>query len=336
MKRNLMGYVAVRTGVANLLRQVLRNRLTVLAYHRIGGATSQFDALFDDSVYSCTDAVLDQQLTLLRQMRNVVTLDQVCDALDGVRTLPPRAALITFDDATQDHYSRAFPLLRRHNMTGVFFVSTRSLTERTIEWWNLLGLTVKRAAAGRYDLGQALGGPVILTDDESRASAIKTITAQIKLSSTAADALPVVLTIAKRLGVELPSVDQQTDGVISSAQLAEMQRAGMAIGSHTHSHPFLNRLSPEQQLAELTRSKRILEDLLQVPVRALAYPYGQASDYDQHSREAAKLAGYDCAFNLLKRRVVDVRNIDRFDIHRFPAAADADYRFEASISAIAV
>lgn len=336
MKRNLMGYLAVRTGVARILRTVLRDRLTVLAYHRIGGTPTAFDELFDESVYTCTAQVLDQQLAILKRLRTVVTLDQVCDALDGVRPLPPRAALVTFDDATQDHYSRAFPILQRHGVSGVFFVSTRSLTERTVEWWNLLGIALRRAPAGSYDLGHELGGTVALSDAASRSFATKLVTERIKSNSITGDALPIVADLASRLGIELPGEDQQTSGLMTSAQLRQMHRAGMTIGSHSHSHAFLNRLSPELQLVELRQSKRILEEVLQAPVRSLAYPYGQATDYDQHSRDAAKQAGYHCAFNLLKKRVVDIKLVDRFDIHRFPVVADADYRFEASLSAVAV
>ena len=335
MKRDFIGYLAVHSGVAKVLRSIWHDQLTVLAYHRIGGTESTFDALFDDSLYSCTQQALEQQLLMLKRVRTIVTLNDVCDALDGKLKLPPRAALVTFDDATQDHYTRAFPVLRRHQINGLFFVSTRSLTERTVEWWNLLTIAIKRAAAGTYDLGE-LGGIVTLHDAASRVAVARSVSDKIKSHSVRGDALPLVQDIAARLDIALPAIEQQSDGVITPAQLIEMQRAGMTIGSHSHSHAFLNRLRPQEQLQELQQSKAILENLLQVPVRSIAYPYGQATDYDQHSRDAAKLAGYDCAFNLLKRRLVDPSKVDRYDIDRFPVPAQADFRFEASISGITV
>jgi peptidoglycan/xylan/chitin deacetylase (PgdA/CDA1 family) len=336
MKRKLLAYVAVRSGAASLLRYALRGSLTVLAYHRIGGTPSAFDHLFDDSVFTCSDAVLDEHMAQLVRLRSVVTLDQVCDALDGKARLPPRAALVTFDDATQDHYSRALPVLRKHGVPAVFFVSTRSLVERTVEWWNLLGYTLRTCAAGSYELGKDFGGRVQLDDISSRNTAIETITRHIKLRSDAGDALPTVEGIAAAVQVTLPSRDAQSSGLLDANQLREMCAAGMTIGSHSHSHAFLRRLSPDEQLSELRTSKQVLEDIVGQPVRSLAYPYGQSMDYDSTTQNAARQAGYACAFNLMKRKVVSIRTVNRFDIDRFPVPANSGYEFVAAISGVPV
>jgi peptidoglycan/xylan/chitin deacetylase (PgdA/CDA1 family) len=336
MKRKLVRYLAVRSGAAWVLRQVLRNTLTVLAYHRIGGTSSPFDELFDDSVYTCSDVVLEQHIQMLKSIRRVVSLDDVCEAFDGGRRLPPHAALVTFDDATQDHYSRALPVLRKHNVPAVFFVSTRSLIERSVEWWNLLGFAFRSASIGTYELGADFGGSVRLTDAASRQHAIETATRYIKQKSLRGDSMPLVSDVATRLGVALPSREVQSGGLLHPEQLREMQAAGMTIGSHSHSHSFLRRLTPDQQLDELSTSKSILESIVAAPVRALAYPYGQAMDYDNVTQESARAAGYSCAFNLMKRKTVRLDAANRFDVDRFPVPPAADFEFEAALSGVEV
>ncbi len=332
----MMAYVAARTGVTRLLRALLRDTLTVLAYHRISGESSAYDSLFDQSVFTCSDAVLDDHMRMLRSYRSIISVDQLCDALDGKSSLPPRAALVTFDDATQDHYGRALPVLRRHEIPAVFFVSTRSLTERTVEWWNLLAFTIRTCAQGEYQIPPEFGGTVRVTDEASRTAALATISRSIKVDSAHGDALPIVQDLAARLGVTLPSSAEQSRGLIDATQLSEMQAAGMTIGSHSHSHSFMSRLTPETQLAELSRSKQVLEQILGRSVRTLAYPYGQANDYDARTCAAARMAGYDCAFNLSKRNVIEVAGIDRYDIDRFPVPGTSRYEFEAAISGMAV
>jgi peptidoglycan/xylan/chitin deacetylase (PgdA/CDA1 family) len=336
MKRKLVRYLAVRSGATWVLRRVLRDTLTVLAYHRIGGTKSPFDELFDDSVYTCSDIVLEQHLQMLTLIRNVVSVDDVCEALDGRRKLPPRAALVTFDDATQDHYSRALPVLRKLDVPAVFFVSTRSLIERSVEWWNLLSFAFRRATVGTYELGADFGSTVQLTDAASRQQAIETATHYIKQKSLRGDSMPLVSDIAARLRVALPSRDEQSAGLLHPEQLREMRAAGMTIGSHSHSHSFLRRLTAEQQLEELRTSKEILESIVAAPVRALAYPYGQSTDYDVVTQEAARAAGYSCAFNLMKRNTVHLDAAKRFDIDRFPVPPRADFEFEAALSGLAV
>lgn len=80
--------------------------------------------------------------------------------------------------------------------------------------------------------------------------------------------------------------------MLSADQLREMSDAGMEIGSHTCSHPDLPQLSFQQQLDELTRSKQLLEDLLQKPVTGFAYPFGR---YNEDTLKALQAAGYQWA-----------------------------------------
>lgn len=80
--------------------------------------------------------------------------------------------------------------------------------------------------------------------------------------------------------------------MLSADQLREMSDAGMEIGSHTCSHPDLSQLSFKQQLDELTRSKQLLEDLLQKPVTGFAYPFGR---YNEDTLKAVRAAGYEWA-----------------------------------------
>jgi len=51
---------------------------------------------------------------------------------------------------------------------------------------------------------------------------------------------------------------------------------GVLFGSHTVSHPDLNALPPEAQLAELTVAKRAVEAKLRATIRHFAPPYGLA------------------------------------------------------------
>jgi peptidoglycan/xylan/chitin deacetylase (PgdA/CDA1 family) len=73
------------------------------------------------------------------------------------------------------------------------------------------------------------------------------------------------------------------------SELAEMQRAGMTVGSHTRSHVTLPMERPEQIADELQGSKRLLEQRLHRPVAHFAYPGGQ---FTSAVVEAVGRAGY--------------------------------------------
>ena len=57
-------------------------------------------------------------------------------------------------------------------------------------------------------------------------------------------------------------------------QLEDLREVGFEIGSHTANHVHLRGLGQEAYDAELSGSRRILEDRMQVPVESFAYPYG--------------------------------------------------------------
>jgi len=79
---------------------------------------------------------------------------------------------------------------------------------------------------------------------------------------------------------------------LSEGQIRQIVAQGHEIESHTMSHPQLSRLSDAQLAYELVRSKQILEAKYGVPIRYVAYPYG---DYDNRVINAASAAGYDGA-----------------------------------------
>lgn len=83
---------------------------------------------------------------------------------------------------------------------------------------------------------------------------------------------------------------------LTSAQLKEMDSSGMDIESHTISHPELNKLSYDKQLAELKDSKAVLEKFLNREVPYLAYPYGKFNDDTLKITEAL---GYKMAFSTI-------------------------------------
>jgi peptidoglycan/xylan/chitin deacetylase (PgdA/CDA1 family) len=80
--------------------------------------------------------------------------------------------------------------------------------------------------------------------------------------------------------------------IMSASEVLELRAMGMEIGGHTADHVFLPELSYEQILDQLIRSRTFLEDLLQQPVKTMAYPFGA---FDARVTQAAEEAGYELA-----------------------------------------
>jgi len=83
--------------------------------------------------------------------------------------------------------------------------------------------------------------------------------------------------------------------------------AGQEVGSHSLSHPFLNRLSEAEQAREIQDSKARLESLLGQEVRHFCYPYGA---FNAHSVACVRAAGYYTATTTNRGRVFAGDEVD--------------------------
>jgi peptidoglycan/xylan/chitin deacetylase (PgdA/CDA1 family) len=98
-----------------------------------------------------------------------------------------------------------------------------------------------------------------------------------------------------------PHIVGRGEHALSWKQIDELVQSGIDIESHTFTHPFLTRKNnadvdaddyPAFLTHELLDSQRELESRTGVPVRFLAYPFG---DYDASVIEAARRFGYRAA-----------------------------------------
>ncbi len=83
------------------------------------------------------------------------------------------------------------------------------------------------------------------------------------------------------------------NGCLSWQQLRQMCEAGMSIQSHGWSHRFMTLMEKRELVGELVRSRRLLEDKLGAPVRALSVPGGR---YNAGVLSAVRRAGYEYVF----------------------------------------
>lgn len=284
-------------------------RLTVLIFHRVVATP---DPLFPDEV----DAQrFDQILGWLTQWFQILPLDEAARRLkEG--TLPPRAAVLTFDDGYADNEEVALPLLRMHGVPCTFFIATGFLDGGRM-WNDTLIESVRLSSRAVLDLrglqdGQGRDlGEHSLRDFGARRAALGQLIERVKYLPTD-DRLDCVTRIADRAEVTPPD-----DLMMSSQQVRSLRRAGMQIGAHTVSHPILASLGPEKAADEIAQSRARLESILGERVHLFAYPNGRpGTDYlpDVHPAMVREL-GFSAAVST--RKAIARSQDDVFQIPRF-------------------
>ena len=106
--------------------------------------------------------------------------------------------------------------------------------------------------------------------------------------------------------------------MMSWTALAEAAASGVEIGSHSTTHPQLDRVPRDRVRSEVRDSKSLLEDRLQQEVRSFAYPFGY---HDESVKRAVAEAGYLSACAV---RDLPSTTADPFAISRLTVTHDTD------------
>ena len=265
--------------------------LTVITYHHIYAPTGGYP--FDDAVADATPAQFRRQLELVRQVCTPVTLCQVIDGLRGA-PLPPNPVLIAFDDGYKSNLDVAAPILRELKMSAVFFIATDYIDERRLYWWEALAYISKRAVHRRLTLAY----PEPLTLDLDAQRALRRLTSVVK-NSHALDVTRFINELAVAAGVPWSTAIERElcDQLIMTwDEIRALARLGMDIGSHTRSHRVLQTVPDDELADELAGSRTLIEQQIEQPVRAIAYPVGRPIMAEVRLRKAVVAAGYDVGF----------------------------------------
>jgi peptidoglycan/xylan/chitin deacetylase (PgdA/CDA1 family) len=251
--------------------------LSILIYHRVLAAP---DPLFPEQVDARR---FEQHVRLLNRWFRVMPLAEAVRRL-AERTLPPRAACITFDDGYADNAEVALPILQRHNTPATFFVASGFLDGGCM--WNDAVIEVVRNAPGdRLNLGRAGFGVLDIGCPVRRRAVIEMLIDALKY-----------LPADERIERVKRMARSFTPTMLSSDQLIALHRAGMAIGAHTVSHPILSAISNAAARAEIADGRARLQDIIQARVSLFAYPNGKpGKDFEERHAAMLRSQGFDAA-----------------------------------------
>jgi peptidoglycan/xylan/chitin deacetylase (PgdA/CDA1 family) len=248
-----------------------RGRLTIVMYHRV---LDQPDPL---APYTPTADVFDCHMETFANGFNVLPLSEAIDRLVK-RSLPPRAACITFDDGYRDNFTVAAPVMQRYGLPSTIFVSTGFLDGGRM--WNDSVIEAVRRARGTSVDAQAVGlGRHSVATDAERSQTIHKLLDQLKYLPFA-ERLVRVNALCELIGADLP-----TDLMLSTADVIAARRANIEIGAHTVNHPILTQIDDRQARNEMVESKARLEQILNEKITLFAYPNGRP-DQDYATRHA--------------------------------------------------
>jgi peptidoglycan/xylan/chitin deacetylase (PgdA/CDA1 family) len=277
--------------------------LRVVTYHGVlpEGYRST-DAFLDNTLISVS--AFRAQLRLLKKSYNVISPEIFRDWLRREQQLPERALLLTCDDGLLNNLTVMLPILQEEGLQCLFFVTGGSLGHETeMLWYVTLYLMLMKARVCQRFEWRGTQIPEIPDDDQQK----RLCWLQVLKSLSRFDAkrrtefleeaaqLWKIDPAWKRRNLE-DALLRQRFQLLNATQLKQVAEAGMTIGAHAMSHPTLTEQSYDLASAEIAHCRQPLQQRINRPVWAFAYPFGDAASVGSREYHLAEEAGYECAF----------------------------------------
>lgn len=306
-----LGLNALSTlGAMRLGEYISRRKLLVLTYHRVISRSDWPHAghppntLFDDE--------FDAQMAFVAQRFNVLGCRQLRSVVEKRATTPNYSIVITFDDGYENNFTHALPILQRHGLNAVFFVTSNLVgSGEGAFWFDRLDHVLESVAWTEVrDVIKELNGKL------GNCRTTREMRGEFKRLSHSRQSQ-----ILERLETQyhLGNCVDDNPALYRSmtwSQVRGLAQAGMTIGSHTANHQILSAVDPDAALAELVESRRKIEAEVGEPCWCFGYPNGQRQDFRESDEKAVAQAGYLCAFTQIPGGVA--KATPRYALPRIP------------------
>jgi peptidoglycan/xylan/chitin deacetylase (PgdA/CDA1 family) len=309
-------------GIARMLGPSYSLRCVV--FHNISATDSPFTRGMNVSI---TPTRFESALRFLTTHYTPVRLQDVLTDSDG-QGLPPRAVLVTFDDAYASVVELAAPLCRKFGVPAVFFVNAAFLDNKRLGPDNLVcyvanmnGMETINAAARSV---RGAESPELRSLSDVCTGFFPT------LALAERDAFLECLRHSG--GVSESGLAKEAGLYLTTGQLRSLATFNFEIGNHTHTHVHCRSLSREDFRQEVDRNKEELEALSGRKVRSFSQPYGSSKDLTPELACHLRQSGHVAAF--LSESATNPRGADPFHLDRVNSRVDSDDSFFLEIEVL--
>ena len=266
----------------NALRRHLNRRPRVLFWH---GIDSRVDRELCPENFSAD--VFRKQIQYLRRHYDIISVKEF-DRRLAEESFTGREMLLTFDDGYANNLYVAEPILSQYNLPFTVFISTDNITTGDFYPTSVNRIITRAAGLERLVL-PSINQEFSMPTDADRALTCKAITKMLKTRSLD-EVKAIVGDLIHNLTTDQWEALKKRFDCIRPMNWDEVQKLSkkenVTIGSHGMWHIICHeRQNPEEVSRQMTGSKQLIEEQLQLPCDYFAYPNG---DYSEFSNDIVK------------------------------------------------
>jgi peptidoglycan/xylan/chitin deacetylase (PgdA/CDA1 family) len=260
IKKSLIGMGAMR-----LASRFAGDGVAIIMYHSVMKDPTAEQTTLGGIIHS--SEVFRAQMEVIVRHFHVVHLDDVVLFLNGKKTLPPRAVVVTFDDGYADNYQVANDILSPLGIPAVFYVTVDCIDKQHLPWPSLLRYAFLTSKQKCWTEGDGQVWPFASTADRIRAFDRASEHCS-RLAGIPQDQF--VRSLTEQLGAEPPRLLRRP--MMTWDEVRGLARNGHTVGSHTMTHPNMAHVNENDARAELAESKCRIEKELGTSVVHFSYP----------------------------------------------------------------
>jgi len=267
-------------GGFNLLRRIRRDSALVLMYHSVIATGDDRGALTNVNQID-TDS-FNWQVRFLRDHYEIVRLSTI---VERIRNRQPvsRLAAITFDDGYFSVFSNASPALREYDLPATVFLIAGLVGKEEMTWYDKVEAHLLNTLLPEI----TIGGVHYHLDGE-RETAIRAFKHRLNNAGLQLrDQL--VAELVERAG-ELRPAETAPYRLMGWREVEQLRKQGLDFGVHSHTHPHLTKVLPQNLALEIDAPAKLISDRLDVPIETLVFCYPDG-DFDDRVRNQVMTAG---------------------------------------------
>lgn len=279
--RHVVAPTVLTAGGGRLLRILSGRSALNVMYH---GVVSSDSTWF--SPRHLTKVEFDKQLSYLTQRFDVISSEEMFRQRKGKERLNRPTISLSFDDGYLNNLEVALPIIEKYRVPVTFFVLGTCAVdgEPRVAWPDLI------AVLGRMDVGQFRLGSEQYAGTKNIRTGTSLSDDLKRMSAAGRDEALAELDARFSLSRELEHVPSEIWKLMDPGELKRLSESRyVEIGSHAYGHYNLGLISPADALADMKRSKEVLEALLDRPVQSIAFPDGS---YSQVVKDLAMSLGF--------------------------------------------
>lgn len=280
-----------------------------------------------------------EQIAFIKSNFNIVTMEQVLEAISTKEKLPEKALLLTFDDGYADNYTVAMPVLEEYGVQGSFFIPGKTFTTHQLLDVNKIHYVL--ASANIYNLVEDLkketdyyrGQEFQYASTEelfakyavaSRFDIKETVFVKQMLQTVLPEKLRNIISsklFAKYVGITEEQLAYEL--YMSEEQIRTMKRHGMFIGIHGYDHYWLGNLPVEQMENDISLALDALDEFVDRKQWVMNYPYGNYNkDVLAYISKQGACLGLTTEVRLADIDKDNPLELPRLDCNDFPPKSD--------------